>query len=358
MFGSNPNTTGRTFPSGLPKVSGGMPPHPSHINKLSEGVARNQIRSVTGALVSQTGGGSVLSIDPYVDPTDFPFKCRLINSYVVMTNGCVFLGINNAQIKSAQFFPAMEGDGVDIRAGNEFEFEEGVKSALGDNPTVTKSTEKYASVVYFPAGDASDTAPMVVWMQLTPQLKLRYTSIEVMKQFGDNSDARYAFPIAYIFKNGVAQIIKDNIYPLALTPRLWGYVDKESYPSEDESGNPTTEQGWFFRMTFGTVNSKVPKINGSNVGTKDARELCQDGTNYFYLRCDREEPPAAFPTQVVVERSDEELLNDTGAGYILASIVEVEDNKVKSVLNAISSSLYVEAHKFEPDKVQYYYYGY
>ena len=211
-----------------------------------------------------------------------------------------------------------------------------------------------AGKVYFGAGELSDTEPKVVWMHFTNPIKLRYTSLADFKSAG----SQWAMPIAYVYKNGVAQVVRENIYPQTRMSPFWCWVSKETYQSEDSHGNPTTETGWFIRVNFGTVNNVIPTLGGfSLTDTEKAREMLPSDkdTQYIYLRCDREAPPTTFPVKVVIDNYDEEQTSDSDSCYILLAIVQ-KVNGAYTVSNNLTGSLNAEAHKFTADSVRYFWY--
>lgn len=350
MINRNPNTTAKNFPAGLPKVSGGQPTHPTHINKLSESVARNQIRSVTGGLVSQTGGGSVISIPDQQSGYEPPFRVSVVGGdHLAIKSGYLMLG-GYDQCKVQQYFPKA-GDTEQIYRGGEYRLPDDAYSFYDTTKSLKDKTsgDADAGKIVIPMGDLSE-APKCVWMDFGGAPTLRYSTTP--------SDT-VGVPIAWVFDGGkVIQLVNSGIAK-PLLPPLYGYCTTESYDSEDENGTPTKANGVFFRMVWGTVKYTVPTINGKELSHKDAREYIDvnsDKTWYLYLVAevsDSENEP--FPKTVKLEKSDEPPTNDGTNGICLAAQVVVS-NKRAVCYPALAGSLWVEAHQYKPDWTTFFFY--
>lgn len=333
-----PDTTGRNFSTGLPKVSGGIAAHPSHINDLSAAVDKTTIRSVAGGLVKQSNGGTTITIEQPTD--DHPFKVTLLgNGRAQMKVGSVF-SYGSATCSIKQYFPTATPD-FSIPRGGEFYLPADSKSAFSDD-AVTISSDPKAGVFNFPTG--SITNGRIVWMDAStspPTLRCTETSTFLPTS---------GVPIAYIKEGGVkVQLHRDNIFiqpPLGLqasvTEEMVGAVKK-----------------FYLRVSAGHINNVIPTLDGNAISLPTTKKEIATVSKEVWLRCYRAAPPTKFPNGVIIELGDLNVMkNDTDAeAYIrLATYTFSPSGELGTVYNYLGGSLWGEAHKFNPSTASYYFY--
>ena len=350
-----PDTSGRNNTANLPKVSGGDAPHPSHINKLSDGVNRGRIGSVVGGILKRDNGGTSIVI-PSQTTEDFPFRVSVVSDeYFSIKTGAVFSkGSGTATIQ--QYFGGMSTE--TIYRGGEYLLPEGSKSFWDTSVTVANSGVANADKVVIPIG--STTVTRCVWMDLNPPT-LKVTDAGAVSTQG--------IPIAYIFVGGaVAQIVSENIYPARQYP-LQISMYNEDYASEDAKGNPTTVNGVFAKCTVGTVNDVVPTYspNGSIADPTKSMLINDTGEIAFWLECERKDgvkfPEDEFALQIKVYPAGTPPVSDDKNGYICMALanIEIVDGKKKIIYlhNLLTGSLRAEAHRKATstgNKWDYFYY--
>lgn len=328
-----PDTSGRNNSIGLPKVSGGMPAHPSHINNLSAAVDKTTIRTVAGGLVKQNNGGTTISFPNRAE--DFPFKVVLVGSYVQMSVGSIFwYGSQTCPI--SQYFTSSTSTST-IPRGGEFNLPPDSKSAFDNSIAVSSSADQYATNFVFPLG--SETEPRIIWMDMTPSPpQLRNTPKD---EFVSSSGV----PIAYIEDGIVIQLLKSDIFarkPLGLQAS----VSKES-------------EQFYIKITAGHINNVVPTLGGTAI-TEATAKLSFSGNKFVWLKCNRSTPPAAFPTSVEVELGDFGVYKESTDSYgyvLLAAVSLLPSGQSASATNFLAGSLWGEAHKFNPLTTTYYFYA-
>lgn len=332
-----PDTTARNFSTGLPKVSGGMMPHPTHINNLSAAVDRNTVKSFKDGLVKESNGGTTIEPRPIIN--DHPFKVSVVGDRIQMKTGLVFsFGSSTCSIR--QYYPAAETD-FSIPRGGEFILPENSKSAFTPNTTVTSSGDKDAIVFNFPAGDL--TNGRVIWMDCgsTPPV-LRNT---LQGEFSASS----GIPIAFVKQGGlVIQLVDGDL----VARQALGLQ-----ASVTESIVGTTKK-YYLRVSAGHINNVIPTLDGVPISDSTAK-LEISSSKEIWLRCNRSAPPAHFPTSIPIELGDLNVMKDDtdSAGYIrLATVTFTPSGTIGSVFNYLGGSLWGEAHKFNPSTASYYFY--
>lgn len=334
---STPDTTAKNFSTGLPKVSGGMPPHPTHINNLSAAVDKNTVRSFTGGLVKQANGGTTIESRPIVN--DHPFKVSVVGERIQMKAGLVFsYGSSTCSIK--QYYPSSDLD-IGIPRGGEFVLPENSKSAFTANTTVTSSGDKDAYVFNFPAGDL--TNGRLIWMDCGSSPPVLRNTLQ------GEFNAGSGIPIAFVKQGGlVIQLVDGD---------LMARQSLGLQASVTESVEGTTKK-YYLRVTAGHINNVIPTLGGLAISDSTAKlqvtESCE-----VWLKCNRSSPPAHFPTSIPIELGTLGVMkNDTdSAGYLLlATVTFTPSGTIGSVVNYLGGSLWGEAHKFNPSTATYYFY--
>ena len=104
---TNPNTGGRNFPLGIPKVYAGQTVSPSKFNNLSSAIQRNSIVTVNGASVSRTSTGTSVTI-PNAQYGLQPFETMTMKDSVIVFNGNIWTN-ENYKADAKQIIPSDNG---------------------------------------------------------------------------------------------------------------------------------------------------------------------------------------------------------------------------------------------------------
>jgi len=112
--------------------------------------------------------------------------------------------------------------------------------------------------------------------------------------------------------------------------------------------------GLKFKVTAGTVNSKMPTLDGTALDAGTAPEKTISSTGHVYLKC-AHSSGAAFPNTVTVEYASSVPADDDTYGYVDIATITVTSGAAKKTSQAISTSLYGDRLKCGSDPAAYYF---
>lgn len=327
----------KIYSSGLPNVGVGQKPRTSHINRLSEGVDRNRITSFSGGTVSQNSNGT--SIHVKFKGQQFPFQVAILGTRVLMVMGNVHTnGMGGLPIQS--YIPNTSETDTVPNGGQCF---------YDYLPNVDVNTNR--RYITFDRGETAQMNPLAKSKLLYVSISsggaaiFRYedwsSSMEELQSF----DFRTSVPIALITaENSLVQIVKSDI---------WGPA--ESYPFKIYTQLDAVENTFYAMLADGTINNIIP--------TKADKIYLNTGINYIWLKALGEPKPASFPESAeIIANQDSTDDSDEHGGRILLGTVVVQEHggspvvKTAQVSQFVKNSLWAEAHRYEKDKVDYFYY--
>lgn len=333
---TNPNTGGKNYPLGVPKVYAGQYITPSKFNNLSTAIQRNSVVSVKGAEVSRTSSG-ISIVNPNEVYGILPFEVMVLGNSVVVFNGNIWTN-KNYEADAKQNIPAYTGT---------------MKIPKGDYTcSVTGHGEvQYPFGIKFPHGGGDK----IVWFDTSPaKPDLKYTDKAAFEA------AQNPVAIAFISSNFIVyQITTGDIW---LRDAAFDYdIHPFKIIANYEEGTGGNAGSYKFRVQYGTVNNIEPKYeNGKPLSDLTVKLPLTWATTYVYLRIEGGAYPLPFPTKVDVISSDAGLLPDTigeegGYAYITIGYMTTDPQLTNGqpyvIGQAVTHSLRAECHRFQTNSV-------
>lgn len=125
-------------------------------------------------------------------------------------------------------------------------------------------------------------------------------------------------------------------------------------PSDADHPFKVRLSGLKFKVTPGTVNSKMPTLDGTALDAGTAPEKTISATGHVYLKC-KHTAGVAFPDTVTVEYATTVPTDDDTYGYVDIATITVTSGVAKKTSQAISTSLYGDRLKCGSDPAAYYF---
>ena len=344
----NASTSGKNFPSFLPKVGEGSPISYDHINMLSEAVMRTQIRGSQGSIMKSTTGG--ISFESLVsDEQSKPWTVILNGDYLQVLLGNAWGGVSARQEKSLdieKFVSPYPQEGVAEDKKIKIPCAKAAYVDYVENPVAGREnwfyTDKAPYTLSFPVGNLDEDMVVAV-----------VEGGDVIYQKASSFQTNlYAIPIAYVTKDKyVIQITTGDIYFRTNPNKLQAYL----YSENDE---------YRAKITAGTVNNQLPKYENQQGEFDPNAYLKYTPTKYvyFYLELVGEPKPAdPFPTELNFISSPQPKEDTKDKGYILVALAYYDMGetppKLKYFENYLTNSLRAESHIFSPSTHNRYYYS-
>ena len=112
--------------------------------------------------------------------------------------------------------------------------------------------------------------------------------------------------------------------------------------------------GLKFKVVPGTVNSKMPKMDGTNLDAATPPEKTISASGHVYLKC-KHTSGVGFPDTVTVEYDTSTPTDDDTYGYVQIATITVTSGVAKKTAQVVETSLYVDRLKCGTDPAAYFF---
>lgn len=125
-------------------------------------------------------------------------------------------------------------------------------------------------------------------------------------------------------------------------------------PSDADHPLKVRLSGLKFKVTAGTVNSKMPTLDGTALDAGTAPEKTISATGHVYLKC-KHTAGVAFPDTVTVEYATTVPADDDTYGYVDIATITVTSGVAKKTAQVVSTSLYGDRLKCGTNPAAYFF---
>lgn len=143
-------------------------------------------------------------------------------------------------------------------------------------------------------------------------------------------------------------------YQLKETADTVSLVIDAGAAADDSHPFKVTLSGLKFKVVSGTVNSKVPTLDGTALDAATAPEKTISATGHVYLKC-KHTAGVAFPDTVTVQYATSVPADDDTYGYVDIATISVTSGVAKKTAQPVRTSLYGERLKCGSSTAEYYF---
>lgn len=143
-------------------------------------------------------------------------------------------------------------------------------------------------------------------------------------------------------------------YDLRETADTVSLVIDAAQPQDDDHPFRVTLNGLKFKVTAGTVNSKMPKLDGTNLDAKPAPEKTISASGHVYLKC-KHTAGVAFPDTVTVEYDTSTPTDTDTYAYVHIATIVVSGSAASKTAQPVRTSLYGERLKCGSSTAEYFF---
>lgn len=124
--------------------------------------------------------------------------------------------------------------------------------------------------------------------------------------------------------------------------------------AEDDFPFNVRLSGLKFKVTTGTVNSKMPKLDGTNLDDPTPPEKTISASGQVYLKC-KHTAGVTFPDTVTVEYDTSTPADSDSYGYVHIATIVVSGGVATKTAQPVRTSLYGERLKCGADPAAYFF---
>lgn len=150
------------------------------------------------------------------------------------------------------------------------------------------------------------------------------------------------------------RLLPGSGYDIYETSDSVSLVINATEPQDSDHPFKVKLSGLKFKVTAGTVNSKMPTLDGTALDAGTAPEKTISATGHVYLKC-KHTSGVNFPDTVTVEYATTVPADDDTYGYVDIATITVTSGVAKKTSQAISTSLSGDRLKCGSDPAAYYF---
>jgi hypothetical protein len=124
--------------------------------------------------------------------------------------------------------------------------------------------------------------------------------------------------------------------------------------ADDSHPFKVTLKGLKFKVVPGTVNSKMPTLDGTALDAATAPEKTISATGHVYLKC-AHSAPTSFPSTITVEYDTTVPADSDTYAYVDLAEIAVSSGKAVKMSQPVRTSLYGERLKCGSSTAQYFF---
>lgn len=127
-------------------------------------------------------------------------------------------------------------------------------------------------------------------------------------------------------------------------------------PAEVSSDHPFKVKlsGLKFKVTAGTVNSKMPTLDGTNLDAATPPEKTISASGHVYLKC-KHTAGVSFPDTITVEYDTSTPTDSDSYAYVHIATITVTSGVGKKTAQVVETSLYGDRLKCGTDPAAYFF---